>query len=469
MEKSETFDYSTYLSPFTTRYGSSKMRGIWSEKHRRTLWRKIWVSLAKAQEKADIVTKEELADLIAHQTDSDLSRAHEIEKEIYHELMAEIMTYTEQATIGGGKIHVGATSTDILDNATMLQIKESLAIIQQKLSKLLMVFSDQISRGSDEICMGYTHLQPAEPTTMGYRLAFYAQDLLCDAILLQRVGELLKGKGIKGAVGTSASYEHLLRGKAMDASLLESLVMEDISLSPVTITGQTYPRKFDFLAMTILSSIAQSLHKFCFDYRLLQAAPYGEWMEKRSSKRVGSSAMPFKRNPDKAEKVCSLTRLVAANLSVAWSNPAMSLLERTLDDSANARVFIPESFLAIDECLETATKLLQNLEINHEAVKKNLNTYGLFAATEPLLMELVKRGGNRQAMHEKIKDLSMKAWQGVQLGEPNPLPKLLAADTEITKLIKPVELTKLMDPSIHIGLAKKRTEQFLKELQTVID
>lgn len=444
------------------------MRQIWSEENRRRLWRKLWVALAKAEHQAGIVSKRELDDLIKYQDTVDIHRAHEIEKDIYHELMAEIQTYNEQAKIGGGKIHLGATSTDILDNATMLQIQTSFHIIQKKLKTLLQVFSDKIETHMDEICMGYTHLQPAEPTTIGYRLAFYAQDLLCDEKLLERVGELLQGKGIKGAVGTSASYTSLLKDTGMDVSLLEQLVMDDIALPAVGISGQTYPRKFDWLVIVILSSIAQSLHKFCFDYRLLQAAPYGEWMEKRSAKRVGSSAMPFKRNPDKAEKVCSLTRLVSSFLPVAWSNPAMSILERTLDDSANQRIFLPESFLALDECLETTTELLQNLDINHEAVKKNLDTYGVFAATEPLLMELVKRSANRQILHEKIKTLSMQAWEKVQQNESNPLPTLLATDGEITALIKPNELKKIMDPSSHIGLAKKRTKAFLKELAKIL-
>lgn len=464
----DNFSYDTYLSPFTTRYGSSEMRYIWSEENRRLLWRRIWVSLARAEYKAGLVSKKELDDLIKHQKNIDILKAHEIEKDIYHELMAEIQTFSGQAKIGGGKIHLGATSTDILDNATMLQIHDSLKIIQDKLKILLRVFSDKISSNLDEICMGYTHLQPAEPTTIAYRFAFYAQDLLCDERLLERVGDLLKGKGIKGAVGTSASFKHLLKENSLDSSLLETIVMKELNLPFVDISSQTYPRKFDFLAVVILCSIAQSLHKFCFDYRVLQAAPYGEWMEKRSSKRVGSSAMPFKRNPDKAEKVCSLARLVSSFLPVAWSNPALSLLERTLDDSANQRVFLPESFLAIDECLDTTIELLENLEINHGAVKKNLDTYGLFSATEPLLMELVRKGANRQKMHEKIKTISMQAWAEIQNNKANPLVRLLATDHEIKKLINSSELKNLMDPSLHIGLAKKRSKEFLRELKEVI-
>lgn len=465
---SDNFSYDTYLSAFTTRYGSKEMRHIWSEENKRLLWRRVWIALAKAQYKAGLLSKKELADLKKYQTILNIPQAKATEKEIYHELMAEIKTFSEQATIGGGKVHLGATSADILDNATILQVQESMHLIEEKLIKLLVAFGQKIHLFQDTICMGYTHLQPAEPTTLGYRLAFYAQDLLFDSVILEQNKHFFKGKGIKGAVGTMASYTSLLEGTDTDASLLEKEVLSSLGLEAVTISGQTYPRKIDWIALTILSSIAQSLHKFCFDYRILQAAPYGEWMEKRDNKRVGSSAMPFKRNPDKAEKVCSLARFVSSLGGVAWANPAMSLLERTLDDSANQRIFLPEAFLAVDECLTTTICLLENLEVNDQIVKKNLDTYSVFAATEPLLMTLVKKGANRQTMHEKIKALSMQAWEAVQRNEPNPLPELLAKDTEISRILNVKELKQLMDPTTHIGLAKKQTEKLLQELQNFL-
>ena len=465
---SDNFSYDTYLSPFTTRYGSPEMRHIWSEENKRLLWRKVWIALAEAEYKAGLLSKKELYDLKKYQTTLNIPKAKATEKEIYHELMAEIKTYSEQATIGGGKLHLGATSADILDSTTILQIQASMQLIRHKVRMLLEEFAKKINLYENTVCMGYTHLQPAEPTTLGYRLAFYAQDLLYDAMLLNGGGNFLKTKGLKGAVGTSASYTQLLQSTNTNASLLEKDVLSALGLDAVTISGQTYPRKIDWIFITILSGIAQSLHKFCFDYRILQAAPYGEWMEKRDSKRVGSSAMPFKRNPDKAEKVCSLSRYVSSLVGVAWTNPAMSLLERTLDDSANQRIFLPEAFLAIDECLTTTMALLENLEINEAMIKKNVDTYGVFAATEPLLMTLVKKGANRQTMHEKIKILSMQAWEAVQKNEPNTLPQLLAKDTEIHQLIEEKELQQMMDPITHIGLARKQTKKFLKELNTFL-
>lgn len=460
-----SFDYSTYLSPFSTRYGSDAMRKIWSEEHKRLLWRKIWVALAKAENKAGLVSKKELGDIISHQTDIDIPRAKEIEKEIYHEVMAEIRTFSEQCTIGGGKIHLGATSTDVLDNANNIQVHESLALIKKALKDLLKDFSAKITTYQNTVCMGYTHLQPAEPTTLGYRLSFYAQDLLMDLQLLEKIEPMILGKGIKGAVGTSASYVALLSKAQITADTFEKDILSDLGVDAVAISGQTYPRKIDFLVVELLSNIAASLHKFCFDYRIMQSPGFGEWMEKRDSKRVGSSAMPFKRNPDKAEKVCSLARYVVSLLGVAWSSPANSLLERTLDDSANQRIFLPESFLAIDECLKSVKNLLENLEIDATAVEKNLKAFGQFAATEPLLMELVRLGANRQEMHELIKSCSMKAWQGGESGIS--LFDLLAKEKEITRYIPKEQLMKMSSPLSHVGLSKKRTTQFLKKLQNI--
>jgi len=462
-----SFDFSTYLSPFTTRYGTDEMRHIWSEEHKRKLWRKIWVSLAKAENKAGLVSKSELDDITTHQDDIDIPRAREIEKEIYHDVMAEIRTFAEQCKVGGGKIHLGATSMDVIDNTTSVQVHESLTIITQQIKELLSLFEEKIREYQDLVCMGYTHLQPAEPTTLAYRLAFYAQDLLMDLEVLENIMPFIKSKGIKGAVGTSASYVALLEGQKMTAEQLEKGVLQDLGIEAVDIAGQTYPRKIDLLVVEVMSNIASSLHKFCFDFRLMQAPGIGEWMEKRDAKRVGSSAMPFKRNPDKAEKVCSLCRYVSSLLSVAWSNPANSLLERTLDDSANQRIFLPESFLAINECLKTVANLLTNLEVDLQAVEKNLSLYGQFAATEPLLMELVKRGANRQEMHELIKSCSMIAWQGRGV-EKKSLFDLLAKEKEITRYIPINELQKLADSSTHIGLAKKRTTKFLKTLTQLL-
>lgn len=468
----KNFNYENYLSPFTWRYGSEEMRKIWSEINKRKLWRRIWVELAKVQNKMGLVSKRELADIVVHQNDINIEKAHEIEKEIYHDVMAEIRVYASQCKIGGGKIHLGATSTDIIDNADIIQIKEALDLIEHKLIKLLDNFTIQIKKYQGKVCMGYTHLQPAEPTTLGYRLCLYAQDLLWDLEYIRMIKRFIKGKGIKGAVGTSASYQKLLQdlpigktGKKITPFGFEEKIMSNLKLETVDVSGQTYPRKIDWFVVTALANIAQSLHKFNFDLRLMQSPNFGEWSEPRSSKRVGSSAMPFKKNPDKAEKVCSLCRYVSSLLNTAWSNPAFSLLERTLDDSANRRIFLPESFLAIDECIKTTNSIIKDFVVFENIVEVNLQKYGIFSCTESLMMELVKRGVNRQEIHEIIREHSMSAWNTISKGGKNTLVDLLSNDKRVLKYISKDKIRSFFNPKEHIGIAKERTEKFLKLLK----
>lgn len=462
------FNFSSYLSPFTWRYGSSQMRQIWSEENKRKLWRRVWVELARAQNKMGLVSRGELNDIIAHKNDIDIKKAHQIEKEIYHDVMAEIKVYASQCKTGGGKIHLGATSTDIIDNAEILQIKEALNLIKEGLVKLLKSFAGQIEKYQNTVCMGYTHLQPAEPTTLGYRLAFYAQDLLWDLQYIQKIEAFVKGKGIKGAVGTGASYEKLLKGTKYDVLELEKEIMSGLQLDPVEISSQTYPRKIDWLIVTALSNIAQSLHKFNFDLRLMQSPNFGEWSEPRSDKRVGSSAMPFKKNPDKAEKVCSLARYVSSLLNVAWSNGALSLLERTIDDSANRRIFFPESFLAIDECLITTNYFIKDLVVFENVIETNLKKYGIFSCTESLMMEAVKNGADRQKIHEVLREISMQAWQEVQAGNKNPMEELLLENKEIKKYLSKEEIKKLLDVKDHVGNAPRRARKLAGEINRLL-
>lgn len=459
----ESFDYTTFLSPFTWRYGSPHMRQIWSEIHKRKLWRKIWIALAKAQADAGLVSKEELDDLLKHQDDIDIDKTHETEKEIRHDLMAEIKTYASQAKIGGGKIHLGATSMDIEDNADTVRMKESLVLIEEKLDSLLTEFKKKIEQYKGTPCMGYTHLQPAEPTTLGYRFAFYAQDLLFDRKLLHFVQSVLKGKGMKGAVGTAASYAQLLDPKQTE--IMEKKIMNELGIEAVAVASQTAPRKIEYFVAILLASIAQTLHKFAFDLRIMQSPGFGEWQEPLGKAQVGSSAMPFKKNPWKSEQICSLARLVFHLSNLARDNAANMILERTLDDSANRRVFMPEMFLAVDEILASAAKIVEGLVINDKQVKTNLEVYGSFAATESILMETVKRGANRQEMHEVLRELSLKAWEDMQRNGENSLTKSIISDKRIIQFLKPNEIKKLFDPTSHVGLAAKFCDRILKELK----
>ncbi|MBX3085180.1 MAG: adenylosuccinate lyase [Anaerolineae bacterium] len=463
-----TYSYDSYLSPFTWRYGSDHMRSIWSERHKRQLWRRVWVALAQAQQRAGLVSEAQAADLRAHMDAVDVDAALEAEKKLRHDLMAEIHVFASQCQIGGGIIHLGATSMDIEDNAEALRLRESLDSVLDQVRGLLSQFATQIERWADVASMAFTHLQPAEPTTIGYRLAQYAQDILIDLGELARVRDAVRGKGIKGAVGTSASYAQLLIDTGMTPADLESRVMTALDLPAFTVATQTYPRKQDYLIAAALASLASSLYKFCFDLRLLQSPPIGEWSEGFAAGQVGSSAMPFKRNPINAEKVDSLARMLAHLVGVTWDNASHSLLERTLDDNANRREVLPTLFLATDEILTVVTKLISGLQIDQAAVERTLDRYGTFAATERLLMELTKAGADRQHMHALLRDHSLAAWQSLAAGQPNPLIDSLCADATICALLTPATVRDLLTASHYIGDAPTRARALVAEINAAL-
>ncbi len=449
-----------FQSPLSWRYGSIQMRKVFSEKQTRLNWRRTWVALAYAQNKLGLVSPTELKDIIAHSEDINLEKSLEFEKQTKHDVVAEIKVYSAQCKVGGGKIHLGATSMDIVDNAEVLTIKQGLEVLQEKTALLLKKLREKTLAEKNTVTIAYTHFQPAEPTTLGYRFANYSQDFLDDLGALEWVHDTLEGKGFKGAVGTSASYVQLF-GSKDKARQMEEIAMKHLGLEAYEVTTQTYPRKQDLFVVNKLSSLAQSLHKMAFDIRLMQNKelnePFGE-------KQVGSSAMPFKRNPMKTERICSLARLVPAYAQVAWENASLSALERTLDDSANRRVFMPEAFLALDECLIQSVSVIDGLQINRRYIDKAMAQYGPFAATEKVLAEMAKRGFDRQEAHELLRVHSLKAWSQVQEGRENSLLELLLEDSKVTKLIPAKELKKLFDVTGHIGLAVEKSELIAKEI-----
>ncbi len=460
--------FDTYQSPLSWRYGSEEMRRTWSLVYQRRLWRRIWVALAEAQAELGLVSAAQVADLRAHAEEVDLDRSLAIEAEIKHDLVAEIRAYAEQCPVGGGIIHLGATSMDVKDNAEVLCMAEGLDLLLGKLEALLVELAGRIEAGAAQACMGYTHLQPAEPTTTGYRLAQYGLDLLLDLEELRRVRRDLRGKGFKGATGTSASYTQLLAslptvspGEAGPAAALEAAVMGRLGLPAFPVATQTYPRKQDWFVVNALAGTAASLYKFAFDLRILQAQPFGEWSEPFGNRQVGSSAMAFKRNPESAEAMDSLARLVATLPRVTWDNAAHSLLERTLDDSANRRLVLPEAFLLVDELLGRAQRIISGLVVREEGLARNLELYGTFAATERLLMELVKAGADRQEMHELIRQHSMAAWQAVQRNAAgaNPLPELLAADPQVLAHLPAPRVRELLEAGNYLGDAPWRARE----------
>lgn len=456
MEERTDFNHDDYLSVFTWRYGSAQMRALWSEAGKRRLWRRIWVALAAVQAEVGLVKPEQVADLAAHQGDIDIATAHRLEAELQHDLMAEVHTYAAQCPVGGGIIHLGATSMDVEDNADALRIVEALDGVIASTEGLLRGFEAQIRERAGLATMAFTHLQPAEPTTVGYRLAQHGQDLLQDLDDLRRLRAELRGKGFKGAVGTSASYTQLLAGTGWTPERFEAAILERLGLKPFDVTTQTAPRKQEYRVLCGLASLAQTLYKFAADLRLLQSPPLGEWAEPFGKRQIGSSAMPFKRNPIHAENMDSLARLVAALPRVAWDNAAHSYLERTLDDSANRRVVLPEAFLAVDELIRRGTRIITGLRVDEGACARLLGTYGPFAATERLLMEVGRRGGDRQVFHEVIREHSLKAWAALQAGLPNPLIDNLVADPRVLAFAGEPELRTWLDASDYVGDAPAR-------------
>jgi adenylosuccinate lyase len=357
-----------------------------------------------------------------------------------------------------------------------LRQRQALDLLLDQLRALLILLAAQVEARADQACMAYTHIQPAEPSTTGYRLAQYGLDLLIDLEELQRARDNLKGKGIKGATGTSASFTQLLAstpqevaGSRRRARDMEARVMAKLDLEAFPVATQTYPRKQDWLVLNALAGLAGSLYKFAFDLRILQSQPFGEWSEPFGGRQVGSSAMPFKRNPVMAENMDSLARLVAALPRVAWDNAAHSLLERTLDDSGNRRLALPQAFLLTDELLRCADRILRGLVINDRVVARNLAIYGTFAATERLLMELVKAGADRQAMHELIRQHSLAAWDAIQQGEPNPLTDRLAADAVVLAYLPVEQVQLLLDAREYVGDAPHRARGLAETVRRRLD
>ena len=458
----------TYASPFSWRYGRPELRELFSERERRKLWRAVWVALAESQSASGLVTAEELADLRAHAGEIDLEAALAIEREIGHDLMAEIRVYASQAKLGGGKLHLGATSMDIEDTVEIFRLRRGLALLLASLDALLASFALQIERYADVTCMGYTHLQPAEPTTVGYRLAVYAQDVLIDRAALAFAGQQLTAKGIRGAVGTSASYTRLLAGGARTPEEQEADVLGVFGLEARDVATQTYPRKLDYLLLSQLAGLGASLSKFAADVRIQSSPGFGEMFEPFGSKQVGSSAMPFKRNPVMSERIGSLARLLPGYADVAWQNAATNFLERTLDDSANRRTILPEALLCADEILALARKIVDGLRVDERKIAENLRTYGPFAGSEAVLMEAARAGADRQELHEAIRENAMTAYAALERGETNPLARLLSDDERIVRWLDPAEVRSQLDPTSHVGDAPIRARRLAQRIRTTV-
>lgn len=464
----ELMDHSTYVSPFSWRYGRAELRTLYSELTRRRLWRAVWVALAEAQRAHGLIAEAELEDLRANAANVDIEAALEIEREIHHDLMAEIRVFAEQAKRGGGKLHLGATSMDVEDTVETYRLRLALSYVGENLHRLLAVFGEKIRAHADLVCMAFTHLQPAEPTTLGYRLASYAQDLLIDDENLRFVFENLTTKGLRGAVGTAASYERL-SSEAGGSAQMEAYVLETFGLRAREISTQTYPRKLDYLLLSGLAGLGASLSKFAADVRVLSSPGFGELGEPFGRSQVGSSAMPFKRNPILSERICSLARLLPSYADVAWQNAATNFLERTLDDSANRRTVLPEALMCADEIVTLARTVIEGLRVDERRIAANLRIYGPFAGTETVMMAAARAGGDRQHLHEALRRASMEAWSAVGRGEDNPLSSLLAEERELTTFVDPAEIRQLLDPSGYVGTAPQRARLLADRIENLAE
>lgn len=449
-----------YESPFNLRYASKEMLYLFSPDKRYGTWRRLWVALAQAEHELGLpVSEEQVCELEAHLDDIDYDVVAQKEKEIRHDVMAHVYAYGVKCPNAKGIIHLGATSCYVTDNADIIILREALRLIRSKILLVMKKLSEFALKYKSLPTLGFTHFQPAQPVTVGKRACLWLHDLLMDLQDIDYVIGSLKLLGSKGTTGTQASFLSLFEGdhekvKALDKKIAEKMGFDDV----YPVSGQTYSRKLDSRVLSVLSGIAQTASKCANDIRLLQGL--GEVEEPFEKKQVGSSAMAYKRNPMRCERMTSLAR----NVIAMTINPAMTesaqWLERTLDDSANRRISLSEAFLSIDAVLGIFANVTDGLVVYPKVIEKRLMENLPFMATENIMMEAVKRGGNRQELHEKIREYSMQVTREVKLeGKPNTLIAKMAADPAF--MMNEDELNSLLEPSRYIGRSKEQTEEFI--------
>ena len=439
----------SYESPFSARYASDYMKSLFSAQTRIETWRRLWVELARAESELGLpVTPEQVADLEAHITDVDFDYAAEKEKEFRHDVMAHIHAYGKAAPSAAGIIHLGATSCYVTDNADLVLYRDALLYIRGELLKVIANLCDFCEKYKDMPTLGYTHYQPAQLVTVGKRASLWLQDFVSDLDEIDFAIKNVKFLGCRGTTGSEASFVELFDGDGEKINALNRKIADAFDFDEIfDVQGQTYPRKVDSRILNALSSIAQSAHKFATDMRLLQHDR--QLFEPFAKTQVGSSAMPYKRNPMMCERVCSLSRYLMADALNAPMTVSVQWMERTLDDSANRRVSIPEGFLCADAVLRLVQKVTADIYVNTDVINKTVMTYLPFIATENLMMEGVKRGGNRQELHEIIRRCSMEAIAGMDKGESCNLLSMLADDESFP--LSEAEMNDVLDPAAYIG------------------
>lgn len=450
-----------YENPLISRYASTEMAQLWSEQRKFSTWRRLWVALAEAERELGLpVTEEQIAELRAHVDDIDFKAAQAYEKKLRHDVMAHVHTYGDVCPNARPIIHLGATSCYVTDNTDLILLREALELTAKRLATVIFALSDFAAKHRDLACLGFTHLQPAQPTTVGKRACLWAYDLVLDlAEIVHRIASL-KARSVKGTTGTQASFLALFHGDHAKVRQLERLVAKKLGFDDsYAVTGQTYTRKVDAQIVDVLSGVAQSAHKLATDLRLL--ASRKEVEEPFEANQIGSSAMAYKRNPMRSERVCALARFAMSLQSSMANTVATQWMERTLDDSANRRLVLPQSFLAIDAVLVLLDNVCSGLVVYPQVIAKNLNEELPFMATENILMAAVEAGGDRQELHEHIRRHSQDAAKMVkQEGAANDLLDRLKEDAAFAK----VDFAKTVDASQFVGRAPEQVDEFLAEI-----
>ena len=455
-----------YESPLSTRYASDYMLHLFSQQKRIETWRKLWISLAKAEHSLGLpITEKQIEELEAHITDIDFACAAAREKEVRHDVMAHVYTYGKAAPSAAGIIHLGATSCYVTDNADIVLYRDGLKYLRGELLKVIANLSRFAETYKATPTLGYTHYQPAQLVTVGKRATLWMQDLVSDLVELDFVVETMKFLGCRGTTGTEASFLELFDGDTAKIDEMNRRISADFGFTQCfDVCGQTYPRKLDSRILNCLSSIAQSCYRMANDIRLLQHDRQVE--EPFEKNQIGSSAMAYKRNPMRSERICSLSRYLMADALNAPMTASTQWLERTLDDSANRRISMPEGFLCADAILRLAQNVTDGLHVNEKIVEKTVREYLPFIATENLMMEGVKNGGDRQQLHEIIRTCSMDATAKMKNGERWDLLADLAGHPEFGMTKQ--EMEAVLDPMLYTGRCAEQVESYVKKVAPLI-
>ncbi len=452
-------DYEGYESPLSTRYASAEMQRLFSAQHKIETWRRLWCILAECEMALGLpITQAQVDELRGHISNIDFDAAARYEHTLRHDVMAHVHAYGDQCPLARPIIHLGATSCYVGDNTDMLILRDALTLVQGKLVAVLHAFADFAERYKAQPTLAFTHFQPAQPTTVGKRCTLWMHDLMLDIGEIQSVLDTLEPLGCKGTTGTQASFLALFDGDDEKVKRLDQMIAEKMGFArPVAVSGQTYSRKIDSRALAALSSVAQSAHKFSNDLRLL--AHLKEIEEPFEKAQIGSSAMAYKRNPMRAERMASLARLVIVNAQNAALTAAEQWFERTLDDSANKRIAVAEGFLATDAILNLYANIASGMVVYPKVIEKRLAEELPFMATENILMDAVKRGGDRQTLHERIRVHAMDAAYALKAEGKDPaLLARIAADPAFDM----AEVGLTLDPAAFTGRAARQTEEFLE-------